>query len=127
MFPVYVLHNLNTGNEKVEVLITFLTMMNTDINKNSNLVLAGYFTSSLSDNNAIQASCKNAWITFSFLTHCKILFQIQKYYLLFSSDHSPVLNSYNEMKNIPNRPGFWKFNSSLLNNKTFNISLKNFI
>ena len=28
----------------------------------------------------------------------------------FLSDHSPVFISYNEMKNIPIGPGFWKFN-----------------
>ena len=31
------------------------------------------------------------------------------------------------MKNIPIGPGFWKFNSSLLNNETFKINLRNFI
>ena len=45
----------------------------------------------------------------------------------FLSDHSPVFISYNEMKNIPVGPCFWKFNSSLLNNETFKINLRNFI
>ena len=31
------------------------------------------------------------------------------------------------MKNIPIGPGFWKFNSSLLNNETFKINLRDFI
>ena len=31
------------------------------------------------------------------------------------------------MKNIPNEPGFWKFNSSLLNNETFKINSKDFV
>ena len=31
------------------------------------------------------------------------------------------------MRNIPIGPGFWKFNSSLLNNETFKINLKDFI
>ena len=31
------------------------------------------------------------------------------------------------MKNIPIGPGFWKFNSSLLNNETFKTNLKDFI
>ena len=45
----------------------------------------------------------------------------------FLSDHSPVFISFKEMKNIPIGPGFWKFNSSLLNNETFKINLRNFI
>ena len=45
----------------------------------------------------------------------------------FLSDHSPVFISYNEMRNIPTGPGFWKFNSSLLNNETFKINLRDFI
>ena len=45
----------------------------------------------------------------------------------FLSDHSPVFISYNEMRNIPIGPGFWKFNSSLLNNETFKINLRDFI
>ena len=45
----------------------------------------------------------------------------------FLSDHSPVFISYNEMRNIPIGPGFWKFNSSLLNNETFKINLRGFI
>ena len=31
------------------------------------------------------------------------------------------------MRNIPIGPGFWKFNSSLLNNETFKINLRDFI
>ena len=31
------------------------------------------------------------------------------------------------MKNIPIVPGFWEFNSSLLNNETFKINLRDFI
>ena len=31
------------------------------------------------------------------------------------------------MKNLPIGPGFWKFNSSLLNNETFKINLKDFM
>ena len=31
------------------------------------------------------------------------------------------------MKNIPIGPGFWKFNSSLLNNDSFKINLRDFI
>ena len=45
----------------------------------------------------------------------------------FLSDYSPVFISYNEMKNIPVGPGFWKFNSLLLNNETFKINLRDFI
>ena len=45
----------------------------------------------------------------------------------FLSDHSPVFISYNEMRNIPIGPGFWKFNSSLLNNETSKINLRDFI
>ena len=45
----------------------------------------------------------------------------------FLSDHSLVFISYNEMKNIPIVPGFWEFNSSLLNNETFKINLRDFI
>ena len=45
----------------------------------------------------------------------------------FLSDQSPVFISYNEMRNIPIGPGFWKFNSSLLNNETFKINLRDFI
>ena len=43
------------------------------------------------------------------------------------SDHSHVCISYNEIKNIPIGPGFWKFNSSLLNSETVKIYLKDFI
>ena len=45
----------------------------------------------------------------------------------FSSDYSPVFISYNEMKNIAIGPGFWKFNSSLLNNETLKIKLRDFM
>ena len=41
--------------------------------------------------------------------------------MAFLGDHSAVFISYNEMKNISLGPGFWKFNSSLLNNETFKI------
>ena len=37
----------------------------------------------------------------------------------FLGDHSPLYFSYNQIKNIPIGPGFWKFNSSLLNDGTF--------
>ena len=47
--------------------------------------------------------------------------------LALLSDNSPVFISYNEMKNIPIETGFWKFISSLLNNETFKINLKDFI
>ena len=45
----------------------------------------------------------------------------------FLSDHSPIFISYNKMKNIPIGPGFWTFNSLLLNKETFKINLRNFI
>ena len=45
----------------------------------------------------------------------------------FLSDHSPVFISCNEMKNIPIGPGFWKFNSSLLNNEILKTNLRAFI
>ena len=38
------------------------------------------------------------------------------------SDHSPVLISYSEIKNIQIGPGFWKSISSLLTNETFKIN-----
>ena len=80
----------------------------------------------LSDNNTIRASYKDAWITFSFLTSCKIYFKYRSI-TGFLSDHSPVFISYNEMKNMPIGPGFWKFNSLLLNNETSKSNLRDFI
>ena len=50
-----------------------------------------------------------------------------KVLLAFLGDHSAVFISHNEMKNIPLGPGFWKFNSSLLNNETFKINLSDFV
>ena len=45
----------------------------------------------------------------------------------FLNDCSSVFITYSEMINIPIAPGFWKFNSTSLNNETFKMNLRDFI
>ena len=45
----------------------------------------------------------------------------------FLNDYSPVFITYSETINIPIGPGFWKFNSTSLNNETFKINLRHFV
>ena len=57
----------------------------------------------------------NAWL--ETILNTKLL-------LAFVSDHSPVLKSYNKMRNISVGPGFLKFNNTLLNKETFKVNLR---